>query len=106
MSSLTISITVRVHAGVEEPDERAAGLALDAEVVERQRHADERVDRRVDDVVGRDVREEAPYELLHAVRDLGGHAVAGLGREPVDEVDLPLFRRQCHEISCLAFSGG
>ena len=86
---------------IEEADFRLPRLALHAEFVEGERAAEEGVDGGVDDVLGRDVREETSNEVLDGVGKVGGDARTGLARQPVDEVDLPLFSSQCHGSSCL-----
>ena len=90
---------VLVGGGIEEADVGLAGIALRAELPERQSAAEEGLEGGVDHVVGRDVGEVAAHEMLDAIRLIGGNAAASFRGEPVDEIDLALFSSHRHGVS-------
>src|SRR4051794_20396172 len=89
--------TIRVDGGIEEPHFGSTDVADFAELPERKRRAEERLERGVDDVVGSDKREVTPDELLGTIRFIAANSFLCFGSKPLDEIGLALLRGHGHE---------
>src|SRR3954453_11254953 len=88
---------ISVDGGIEEPHFGSTDVADFAELPERKRRAEERLERGVDDVVGSDEREVAPDELLGTIRFIAADSFLCFGSKPLDEIGLALLRGHGHE---------
>ena len=90
--------TLRLHGGTEQANVRLARLAMLAELPQRQRAAQQRVEGGVDDVFRRNEREVAPDELLGAIGLIVRNPRPRLGGQSVDEVCFSVFWGHVREV--------
>src|SRR5207245_10081939 len=81
---------------IEKAHLRAAGLPLFSELPKRERAAEESVEGGVDDVVGRDEREEPPDEMRGALHLLRPNSTSRLRRQALDQIGFSLFGGEGH----------